>query len=108
MNMSINLFFHTLSDDRCAPRQRSIVCICPSPIKLHLPPVHDIFPPFFDRLVMDFGMANVFHIKKSNHTITSQSSGLMIDNSLNEVANTGDVAEGLMIALNLQNFWLMT
>jgi hypothetical protein len=58
-------------------------------------------------------MANAFRIQKSNHTITSQSSGLVIDkffikhyetaaNSLNEVA------EGLMIALNLQNFWLMT
>jgi hypothetical protein len=98
-NVSINPVFQILGDDRWASRSHSIVHICPSPIKemttlTHIPLIHDTFPMHFDKLVMDFGRANVFRVQKSNRISagrmffafkngitehTSQSSGLVID-----------------------------
>jgi hypothetical protein len=55
--------------DRRAFREHFFVHICPSPFKqmtplTHIPRIHDTFPTHFDKLVMVFGRANSFYIKK--------------------------------------------
>jgi hypothetical protein len=82
-NVSINPVFQILGDDRQASRSRFVVHNCPSPIKrttqiTHIPLVHDTFPILFDKLVMDFGRADVSRIQKSITVRTSQSVGLLI------------------------------
>jgi hypothetical protein len=113
------LFLQTLSfnssvmTDRC-PDQASLFA-CPPSIKQmtplsHNPHVYDTFPIYFNKLAMDFGRVNVFHVQKSNHwmhfTISEISdwhgSLQRTDTATNSLTNTAHLAEGLMTALNLQ------
>jgi hypothetical protein len=34
---------------------------------MHIPLIHDTFTIHLDKMAMDFGRANVFHVKKLNH-----------------------------------------
>jgi hypothetical protein len=45
----------------------------------HNPLIHDTFPIHFNKLVMEFGRANVFSFKNRLTECTSQSAGLVID-----------------------------
>jgi hypothetical protein len=73
-NAIMNPGLQILIDDRRAPRLCFIVLVhvCPSPIKqmtplTHIPFIHDTFLIHFDKLAMDFGKENAFHVQKLNH-----------------------------------------
>jgi hypothetical protein len=71
-NVSIDPVFEILTVDRWASKLLFIVHTCPSPIKqttplMHIPLIHDTLSIHFNKLAIDFGRENVFHVQKSNY-----------------------------------------
>lgn len=80
---------------------------------MHTSLMHDTFPIYFDKMVMDFGRGMFFAVKNRIIQCTSQLAELVIDMvplentvtqkpSLSVLTDTVDVPEGLRIAFNLQ------